>query len=335
MILALLTGCAGTKDTVKYLAADGSGDYTTLQEAFDAVPEHIQGGKWIIKVKPGEYYGQAILAKGKDNVVLLGEDAATTVIWHDDFAGSETKGPKQAVIINADDFTAAGITFRNPHQNIREIPGENKHSQATALSVSGDRVAFYNCRMVGNQDTFWGRGTGRIYCLNCYVEGNVDYIYGASTWVLDRCEIFSNQQDSYITAASTMPGQKFGITFLDCKLTNRADGTPDHDGVPFHNYYLGRPWHNEPRVAFIRCEEPDAIYPAGWTFMSCEPMLFAEYKCSGPGAAEDRLAMREMGGRQLSDEEAAQYTVANIFSASSFSEYAEDWLPSDHCPYKY
>ncbi len=61
----------------------------------------------------------------------------------------------------------------------------------------------------------------------------------------------------------------------------------------------------------------------------------AQPRFTGPGAAEDRLAMREMGGRQLTDDEAAQYTVANIFSASSFSEYAEDWLPADHCPYKY
>ena len=327
--LVLLAGCAGTKDTVKYLAADGSGDYTTLQEAFDAVPENYQDGKWIIKVKPGKYYGQAILAKGKDHVVLHGEDAATTVIWHDDFAGSDTKGPKQAVIINADDFTAVGITFLNPHQNIREIPGENKHSQATALMVSGDRLAFYHCRMVGNQDTFWGRGEGRVYVKDCYVEGNVDYIYGASVMVFDRCEIFSNQHDSYITAASTMEHSKFGITFLDCRLTAKEPGQPDHDGVPFENFYLGRPWHNRPHVAFIRCEEPGSVYPAGWTFMNDDAIpTFYEYRCTGPGAAPERLAAREMGGRQLTDDEAAAYTVENIFAKGTNPAYEEDWIPA-------
>jgi len=337
MILAsLLLSVSGYCQTVKYLSSDGSGDYTTLQQAFDAVPEHYSGGKWIIKVKPGEYYGKAVLEKGKDHVVLLGQDPYKTIIWHDDYAGSDTKGPKQAIIIYADDFTASGITFRNPHQNIREMPGENSHSQATAMCVLGDRVSFYNCRLIGNQDTFWGRGNGRIYFRNCYIEGNVDYIYGASTMVFERCTIFSNQHDSYITAASTAEDQLFGINFIRCTLAAKPDGTPDHDGVPFHNFYLGRPWHNFPKVVFLHCKEPSSVYPAGWTFMGgTEPCIFAEYKCMGPGAAKDRLTKREMGGRQLSRQEASQYTVRNIFSKKTYHEYESDWNPPKKCPYKY
>lgn len=330
----LLAGCARTHDVVKVVSQDGTGDYTTVQEAFDAVPEHFEGGRWIIKVRPGRYYEQLHLAAGKDHVVLLGEDAATTVLWYDDFAGSDTRGIKQSTWIEADDFTAVNVTFLNPHQNIREIPGENKHSQATALMVTGDRLAFYNCRMVGNQDTFWGRGEGRVYVKDCFVEGNVDYIYGASVMVFDRCEIFSNQHDSYITAASTMEHSKFGLTFLDCRLTAKEPGQPDHDGVLFENFYLGRPWHNRPHVAFIRCEEPGSVYPAGWTFMNDDAIpTFYEYKCTGPGAAPERLAAREMGGRQLTDKEAAAYTVQNIFSAQTNPDYQSDWLPDEDFSY--
>jgi len=335
IIATLFSGTLLSAQTIKYLSSDGKGDYTTLQQAFDDVPVGNKG-TWIIKVSPGEYYGQAILEEGKDNVVLLGQSAENTIIWHDDYSGSDTKGPKQAVIIHANDFTASGITFRNPHQNIREFPGENSHSQATALCITGDRIAFYNCRMIGNQDTFWGRGSGRIYCRNCYVEGNVDYIYGGSTMVFDRCEIFSNQHDSYITAAATVEGQLFGITFIKCKLTAKKAGTPDHDGVPFRNFYLGRPWHHAPRVVFYKCYEPSSVYPEGWTFMGgTEPYLFAEYKCKGPGAAKDRLQKREMGGRQLTRKEASAYTIENIFSKKTLPSYKEDWMPAKKCPYKY
>lgn len=329
MVCLLLFSCSAPKGVVKVVSQDGKGDYTTVQEAFDAVPEHYEGGQWIIKVRPGRYYEQLHLAAGKDHVVLLGEDAQNTVLWYDDYAGSETKGVKQSTWIEADDFTAVNITFLNPHQNIREIPGENKHSQATALMVTGDRLAFYHCRMVGNQDTFWGRGEGRVYVKDCYVEGNVDYIYGASVMVFDQCEIFSNQHDSYITAASTMPHSKFGITFLDCRLTAKEPGQPDHDGVPFENFYLGRPWHHRPHVAFIRCEEPGSVYPAAWTFMNDDAIpTFYEYKCTGPGATPERLAAREMGGRQLTDGEAAAYTLENIFSKETNPAYENDWTPA-------
>ena len=328
-VAALCAACSRTHDVVKVVSQDGTGDYTTVQAAFDDVPEHFEGGKWIIKVRPGRYYEQLSLAEGKDHVVLLGEDAGTTVLWYDDYAGSETQGVKQSTAIYADDFTAVNITFLNPHQNIREQPGENKHSQATALMTCGDRAAFYHCRMIGNQDTFWGRSEGRVYVKDCYVEGNVDYIYGSSVMVFDGCEIFSNQHDSYITAASTPAESKFGITFLDCRLTAKEPGQPDHDGVPFENFYLGRPWHKRPHVAFIRCEEPGSVYPAAWTFMNDDAIpTFYEYACTGPGAAPERLAAREMGGRQLTDEEAAAYTVENIFSARTNPAFSGDWRPA-------
>lgn len=330
IILLLAVSCRPGGDVVKVVSQDGSGDYTTVQAAFDDVPEGFDGGRWIIRLRPGRYYEKVILRSGKDNVMLLGEDPLTTVIWYDDYAGSDTPQPKQSTTIEADDFTAANITFLNPHQNIREKPGENSHSQATALSVTGDRLAFYNCRMIGNQDTFWGRGEGRVYVRKCYIEGNVDYIYGDSMMVFDECEVFSNQHESYITAASTRPHNRFGITFLDCRLTAKNPGEPDHDGVPFEYFYLGRPWHNTPKVAFIRCEEPGSVHPDGWTVMNPSAVPdFCEYGCFGPGASPDRLVSRKMGGRQLGDDEAAAYTVVNIFSKDSSPLYEEDWNPDE------
>ncbi|MDR2935881.1 MAG: hypothetical protein LBU80_00850, partial [Rikenellaceae bacterium] len=121
----------GRADITKIVAPDGSGDYTTVQAAFDAVPENFQDGKWIIRVKPGRYYEKMTLAKGRNHVVLVGENAKTTVLTYDDYAGKPGVGTmrSQSVAIDADDFTAYRITFENTHLNIREQPGENKHSQ--------------------------------------------------------------------------------------------------------------------------------------------------------------------------------------------------------------
>lgn len=324
----MLAAACSSNNVVKVVDPDGKGDYATIQEAFNDVPDHFTGGKWIIRVRPGEYNEKLSLPEGKENVVLVGQDAGNTVIWFEDWSSSGTRGQKATVLIAADDFTAANITFRNPHQNIREIPGENKRSQATALQLTGDRLAFYNCRFEGNQDTFYGRGTGRVYVRDSFVEGNVDFIYGSSVMVFDRCEIFSNQHESYITAGSSPLASKFGITFLDCRLTAKEAGEPDHDGVPFQYFYLGRPWHNSAHVAFLRCYEPATLNPDGWTFMNSGAYpTFYEYKCTGPGATTERLLRRKMG-RQLTDAEAAAYTVENIFSAATNPNYTQDWLPA-------
>ena len=325
--VALAAACS-SHNTVKVVSQDGKGDYTTIQEALNDVPDDLTEGKWIIRIHPGEYNEKLFLPEGKDNVMLIGEDPSNTVIWFEDWSSSGTRGQKATVVIAADDFTAANITFRNPHQNIREIPGENKRSQATAIQLTGDRLAFYNCRFEGNQDTFYGRGTGRVYVKGSYVEGNVDYIYGSSVMVFDDCEIFSNQHESYITAGSSLLSSKFGITFLDCRLTAKEAGQPDHDGVPFQYFYLGRPWHNSAHVAFLRCHEPATLNPDGWTFMNSNAYpTFYEYKCTGPGATTERLLRRKLG-RQLTDAEAAAYTVANIFSADTNPTYTQDWLPA-------
>lgn len=315
-------------DITKVVAQDGSGDYLTIQAAFDDVPENFQDGKWIIRVKPGRYYEKIILEKGKDHVVLIGDDVQNTILTYDDYAGKPgLKGGSFSTRINADDFTAYRITFENIHLNIREKPGENKHSQGTALEVRGDRCALYDCRLVGNQDTFWGAGNGRIYVKDCYVEGNVDFIYGSSVMVLQNCIIYVNQHESYIVAPSTREGMRFGLVFLDCKIDAKPIGALDRDGVVFKSFYLGRPWHNKPQAAFIRCYEPESVHPDAWTVMNVDAYVFAEYKCTGPGAAPDRLAQRKMGGRQLTDEEASAYTVKNIFSKNTWKEYTEDWLP--------
>lgn len=325
MAALILNAC--NPGNVKLVSQDGKGDFQTIQEAIDAIPEGNTEA-WTVKVGPGEYYEKVRIPAGKGNLTLVGAGAGRTVLWSDDYAGSGIRGQKAALAIDADDVTVARMTIKNTHVNIREIPGENSRSQAQAVSIGRcDRVAFYDCRITGYQDTFYANG-GRVYLSNCYVEGNVDFIYGAATMVFDKCEIFANQHDSYLTAASTQKSRKFGINFLDCTLSAKNPGEPDADGVPFYGFYLGRPWHNFARVAFIRCHEPATLYPAGWTFMNSGTMPhFYEYKCTGPGATTERLLRRVMG-RQLTDDEAAAYTVENIFSKDTDPLFTEDWKPS-------
>ena len=89
---------------------------------------------------------------------------------------------------------------------------------------------------------------------------------------------------------------------------------------------MGRPWQKEPRTVFIRCEEPAALNPAGWSTWNVTPALYAEYRCTGPGSdTGSRISI----SRQLTDEQAQKYTLKTIFSAESNPRYAFDWMPEN------
>ena len=234
----------------KIVAADGTGDYKTVQAAFDAIPDNYTG-PYTVYVKKGIYYEKITLASAKSNVILVGEDRDATILTYDDYAGKPGLGTStsQSVAIDASDFVAMNITFRNTIKN----DGTAQNQQAVALRVNGDRQAYYNCKMLGYQDTYYTWGNGRIYNYNCYIEGTVDFIFGRSITVFEGCTIKVLRNGCTITAASTEPTSNYGYVFLNSSITADKVG---FDGNEITNIYLGRPWQANPRTVFLGCEEP-------------------------------------------------------------------------------
>jgi pectin methylesterase-like acyl-CoA thioesterase len=297
------------------VAQDGSGDYATVQAAFDAVPGNYTGPITIL-VKPGTYKEKLLLDSTKINVTLAGEDANTTILTYDDYSGriapdGTTLGTNTSysVAIDASDFVAHDITFENTSQA----------AQAVALRVNGDRVVFTNCRMIGYQDTYYTIGYGRIYNKNCYIEGTVDFIFGRSIAMFDHC-IINSKRNSTITAASTEQNYKFGYVLLNCTFIAEAGIT---------RVQLGRPWRPYAQTVVLYSELGPHIDPAGWLEWSGNEnhltAYYAEYQNTGPGYVP---ASRVPWSHQLTDEEAAAYTVRNVFSKySTDPSYGADWLP--------
>ena len=297
------------------VAQDGSGDHTTLQAAFDAVPS-LYTGPITVRVKAGTYAEKVILEAGKINVHLIGDGAESTVITWDDYSGKVVDGAtlgtytSYTVAIDADDFTAEDITFQNTYNG----------SQAVALRVRGDRVSFYDVRMLGFQDTYYTHGYGRIYHQNCYIEGTVDFIFGRSIAVFDDCTIHSKRDDAPITAANTEADYAYGYVFRNATLTadDGIDGTT-----------LGRPWGPYARTVFINSEMGGHIQPQGWReWAGTDNHLTARYaegSNTGPGyQPESRVEWATI----LSESEVETYTLENIFARESASPaFAADWLP--------
>lgn len=312
------------------VAKDGSGDYDKVQDAINALKNN-QSARQVIYIKAGTYHEKLVVASNKRNITLIGEQAETTILTYDDYAGKQDTSGNEigtqnsaSFTINGMGFMAQNLTFENPHKNVAGSSG----SQAVAVCVMEDQATFHNCRMVGYQDTFYVKNHARVYCKECYIEGNVDFIFGDAVLLCEQCTLHCNRHDSVLTAAADHTNSAFGFTFVDCKITHIKG--KDFNNREFTTFYLGRPWKQNARVVFIRCDEPATLNEKAWRRMSedVDAALFAEYQCTGEGAAASRLAKREMGGRQLTDEEAATYTLQTIFSKQTNpSEYNADWIP--------
>lgn len=289
------------------VAQDGSGDFTTVQQAIDAVPG-LRNKRTCIYIRNGTYKEKLTLPPTKTNVRFIGESTKGVILTFDDYASrlnlfGETIGTSGSAsfFIYGDGFEAYNITFENSAGPV---------GQAVAVRVDGDKAKFEHCRFLGNQDTLYPHGSkSRQYYKNCYIEGTVDFIFGWSTAVFDSCEIYC-KRDGYITAASTEEGQDYGFVFRYCTITGSA---------PDNSVYLGRPWRPYARTVFIECELSALARPEGWHNWGKPERegtaFYAEYNNSGPGS---RPELRVGWSHQLSASEAARYTLKDIF---------KDWDP--------
>jgi pectinesterase len=299
------------------VAADGSGQYKTIQQAIDAVPNN-KGQKTIIFVKKGVYTEKVIVPSSKTNITLLGEDVQNTIVTWNDYTGkvvgqdTVTTWSSATFTVDAEGFVAENITFENSAGRV---------GQAVAVRVIADMVMFRNCRFLGNQDTLFAHGIGRIYFKDCYIEGTTDFIFGSAIALFETCTIH-NKTNSYITAASTPMGNAYGYVFDHCKLT--AD-------TSVKKVFLGRPWRAYAKTVYLYCEMGAHIRAEGWdNWRSTDKektTFYAEYKNTGPGA---NPAARVPWSKQLADTVAANYTMEKIFARSSVPvpvPMLRSWMP--------
>lgn len=257
------------------VAKDGSGDFFTVQEAVNAVPDFRKAGRTTILVRKGVYKEKVIIPASKINISLIGESGA--VLTNDDYAsrlncfGEEmsTSGSSTCYIY-APDFYAENLTFENTAGRV---------GQAVACFVSGDRAYFKNCHFLGNQDTLYTYGkSSRQFYEYCYIEGTVDFILGWSTALFKDCVIHS-LADGYVTAPATDKGKSYGYVFVGCRLTG-SDGA--------RKVYLSRPWRPYAQAVFIHCELGKHIAPEGWNNWNKKEaektVFYAEYENRGEGA---------------------------------------------------
>ncbi len=315
-IAVITTAMAANKydnpDTI-FVARDGTAEFRNIDDAIEVCRAFMEYHK-VIFVKKGLYKEKLVVPSWLTNIEICGEDAENTIITYDDHANVFIPGTNRkmgtfrtyTVRVDGNCITFKNITIENNAARL---------GQAVALHTQGDRLAFVNCRILGNQDTVYTGGINtRLYFKNCLIEGTTDFIFGPSTAWFEGC-IIKSRTNSYVTAASTPDGVKYGYVFNNCRLT-ACEGV---DKV-----YLGRPWRPYAHTLFMNCELGKHILPVGWHNWSNpaneKTARYCEYNNRGEGASPKT---RAAWSRQLSKNEAAQVTVANVFK----QDYS--WIPAE------
>jgi len=314
-----------TDDDTVVVAADGSGDYDTVQAAIDAVPS--DGLQYTVLIEPGTYHEAITVPASKANLFVKGDttDASQVVITADRAHGMTnpatgapygTEGSAVATI-KATGVTVANVTIQNTFDPANHPEVDAYSTQAVALAAEGDRQTFTQDRIISRQDTILAKspvatGQDRQYFVGSYIEGSVDFIFGNATAVFDRDNIaMVNWVGGTVLAPNTDKSKKYGILITGSTIYT--------NGVPANTMYLGRPWHNTADAspqAVVRDTTVNSGITAAhpWTDMTTDyswtSARFKEYKNTGPGAGTGANAP------QLSDSEAADYTAQKYLAGT-------------------
>jgi pectinesterase len=292
------------------VAADGSGNYTTIQAAVAAASTSA-----VITIKAGTYQGQVNIPTGKSGITLQGATGTSSDIVITGNKPAATAGTAgSATVLNmARNTTIKGLTIQNTY-------GAHD-SQALALYAGGDRQVYRNVQLKGYQDTFlsWG-GTGsaqvRQYVYKSYIEGAVDFIYGNGALVIDSTTIRSldraSSNNGYITAAATNASNQYGILITRSTLLSSAAS---------QTVALGRCWHAggaADAIGQVLVRDSTLgghIRQAGaWQDMSgfsWKTCRFSEYNNSGAGATKGTSDRP-----QMSASTSAGYTAQRYLAGS-------------------
>ncbi|MCR4882136.1 MAG: hypothetical protein K6A68_01065 [Clostridiales bacterium] len=325
------------------VSKDGSGDYTSIQDAIDSVKD-ADRNPTIILVRMNEYRERVIV--NKDNIRIVGEARDRTVItWSACAKDQDPEGRERGtflsftMLVTGHNVGVENLTIRNDAGDGRKV------GQAMAVYAAGDRGVWRNCRLMAAQDTLFcgpvmpkvekeilprishaecvesvgdsGITHGRQYFEDCWIQGDVDFIFGPYRCWFERCTLFMNERGGWYTAANTPEGQPHGLVFHRCTLTGACQ---------VGGGYLGRPWRKHARTVFLECSMDEHVSPLGFTDWDAERVVTENCGEWHTGGAQRDQKTRHPGQKRMNDDEASVWNVQEVLGGY------DGWRPDRRIP---
>ncbi|KAG8079237.1 hypothetical protein GUJ93_ZPchr0007g4247 [Zizania palustris] len=297
------------------VAADGSGDFKTINEALAKVPPK-SAERYTMYVKAGTYKEYVSVPRAVTNLAMLGDGIGKTIVTgNKNFKMNLTTKDTATMEAIGNGFFMRGITVEN-------TAGAENH-QAVALRVQSDQAVFYQCSFDGFQDTLYPHAQ-RQFFRDCSVSGTIDFIFGNSQVVLQNCLLQPRKpmdnQVNIITAQGRREKRSAGGTVLhNCTVEPHPDLEKFTDKV---KTYLARPWKEYSRTIFVQNELGAVVNPVGWLEwngdFALETLFYAEVDNHGPGADTSKRA--KWGGIKTLTYEDVQkeFTVETFIQGQQF-----------------
>jgi autotransporter-associated beta strand protein len=167
--------------TSMVVAADGSGDFVTVQGAVDSVTPGNTNFT-LVNIRSGNYV-EIVDISGKNNITFRGQTRTGTLVGYpnnNNFTG--TTAARMAFKVNSADIKLENLTITNG------TPQGGSQAEALLIYNNGVRCVVNNCDIVSRQDTILiNANTSQGYFYNCRVVGNFDYIWGVGVGYFDHC----------------------------------------------------------------------------------------------------------------------------------------------------
>ncbi|CAN4084882.1 unnamed protein product [Withania somnifera] len=295
------------------VAKDGSGNFTTVNEAVKAVPQGYEG-RFYIYIKEGVYEENVVVSQV--NLTFVGDGSQKSIITGSKNVVDDLTTYKSAtVVISGNGFFAYKVGFRN-------TAGPEK-LQAVALRVQADHVVFMNCRMVGYQSVIYAQ-TYRQFYRGCYITGTVDIISGNAAAVFQNCQFYlrkpMDKQKNIITAQGRLhKHQTTGTVLQNCDIFPDSELEPEKSNF---KSYLGRPMKEYSRTIVMETDITDVIDPEGWEATSgnyaLSTLYFAEYNNRGPRSGTGSRVKWAGYQGSINKDAALNYTVESFLQGQTW-----------------
>jgi pectin methylesterase-like acyl-CoA thioesterase len=223
------------------VAADGTGDFVSVQGAVDSV----SSGNTIpttIRIQNGDYV-ELVNISGKDNLLLRGQSREGTIVGYANnanIAPGGTTHARMAFKVNGNDISIDNLTITN------RTPQGGSQAEALMLESDVKRFIANNVTVASYQDTILANTPGtQGYFQSCLVQGDVDFIWGGGNLFFTNCEIRSLRSSADVSQPRQPAGSN-GFSFVSCRFTRSS---PSITGCRFArdlNYTFSS-------VAIIRC----------------------------------------------------------------------------------
>jgi len=218
------------------VAADGSGDFVTVQGALDSVPS-ANTTPTVINIHNG-IYTEIVDIHSKNNLLLRGQSRSGAIVGYPNNANLQgSTHYRMAFKVNANDIALDNLTVTNM------TPVGGSQAEALMIETSAARFILNNANVGSYQDTVLANAaTSQGYFYNSLIEGQFDYVWGGGNLFFTNCELRTllgyngSASGGNVTASRTANGAtgnwagyyglyaSNGISFVGCNFT-RATNT--------------------------------------------------------------------------------------------------------------